>query len=947
MNIWRRLIVPGAVIEDRAERQQASLLAALSLVFLLAGGAISVVWVLANPHFFTAPAITAGALLALVGVYALSRTRHHRQGARLMVLTVFGMVCAILLSPAGEASERILALNFLTLAMLLASILLSVRATLVVSALSLSISAAFLFVPAVPFRISYAFVVFIAIMGAFLALIALIRQMYEQKQTESRRRYQALFDQSNDAVLIVGLNGRIAEANRSACQLLGYTRSELHALTFHHIVAPAELLASRERFNALLANQPMPIFECTFRRKDGAEIPVEINVELVHLPDGQPRHVQAIVRDITGRKRGVAARLASEARFKRLTMDSPDTIYIFNLISNRVEFINRQEFLGYSLPELQSPGSVLNQVHPHDLPKVQALWQKLRIDSAHTSTIDFRLRHRAGHWEWVHHRTTVLSFTEDGRPAEVLIVLTLLTEAKRTLAQLHEREAQFQQLVEKSRVIPWVADVNTLRYTYVGPQAVAMLGYPLEAWYAPDFWPAHLHPEDRDAALQYQREATQHENDYEIEYRMLAADGRIVWFRDMFNVERKEDGPGILRGFLIDVTARRQAEEGMRQLQKLESLSVLAGGIAHDFNNLLVAMLGQTSLALTKLPDDSPVRPHVEKAVSAANQAARLTQQLLAYSGRGQFQVVPLSLNALIDENRHLFTATIPKHIQLQIDLAAALPTIEADVTQIQQVLMNLIINAAEALGEQVGTITLATSLRQTAVPPHADWHVALAPKAPGPYVALEVRDPGSGIPADILSRIFDPFFTTKATGHGLGLAAALGIIKQHAGGLFVHSSGEEGTAFMLLLPASSAPELPTPPPTAAGYAPSHGLVLVIDDEAPVREAVGDILELVGIEVLAAPDGESGLALYQAHRAEVALVLLDLSMPGWNGEQTLQALRAVNPALRVILSSGYSESESVQRFIGKEVSGFLQKPYRAETLLQTVQAHLALLNAAS
>ena len=390
-----------------------------------------------------------------------------------------------------------------------------------------------------------------------------------------------------------------------------------------------------------------------------------------------------------------------------------------------------------------------------------------------------------------------------------------------------------------------------------------------------------------------------------------------------------------------DITERKQAEELLRQAQKMESLGVLAGGVAHDFNNLLVAMLGQTSLALAKMRAESPARPHVEKAVNAANRAADLTQKMLAYSGRGHFEVRPLNLNALIEENLNLFAVSIPKNVSLRSELGDDLPLIEADAGQMQQVVMNLIINGAEAIGEQPGQVLVVTGVEEIGEANGRIPQYTAAQLPPGQYVTLEVHDNGGGMDDETKARIFDPFFSTKQTGHGLGLAAVSGIMRGHKGGIRVYSEVGQGTTFKLLFPVSQAAPVDVEGDTAVSEneRPS-GLVLVIDDEAPVREAVTDILERENIRVLTAPNGTEGVAVYREHMADIDLVILDLSMPDINGEEVFYRLRRLNPDAKVLLSSGYNQIEATRHFSGKGLVGFMQKPYNAARLLEEVKAYL-------
>jgi PAS domain S-box-containing protein len=419
--------------------------------------------------------------------------------------------------------------------------------------------------------------------------------------------------------------------------------------------------------------------------------------------------------------------------------------------------------------------------------------------------------------------------------------------------------------------------------------------------------------------------------------------GRILEMR--YSPLRNEDEEivGII-GVATDITERKRAEQALFQAQKLESLGVLTGGIAHDFNNLLVAMLAQTSLALARLPAGHVAGDHINKAVNAAQRAASLTRQMLAYSGGGLFSNEPVNLNALIDENIHLFKASIPKNIHLQARLASALPVIDGDPGQMQQVIMNLILNGAEAIGQQPGTVTVATGTERVTVNDNGQWHSLVKPLPAGSYVAVEVRDDGCGMDETTLGRIFDPFFTTKSTGRGLGLAAALGIVHGHNGALSVQSGLGKGTVFKLLLPASSqAAPRPLENGLAASPEKQQCRVLVIDDEEPVREAVKDILELEGIQVLTAANGRTGLDLFQERRSEIDLILLDLSMPGLSGEETLTQLRQIDHSVRVILSSGYNKQDVLPRLEAPELAGFMQKPYTANELVNKVRAYLPVL----
>ncbi|OQW97974.1 MAG: hypothetical protein BWK77_00370 [Verrucomicrobia bacterium A1] len=395
-----------------------------------------------------------------------------------------------------------------------------------------------------------------------------------------------------------------------------------------------------------------------------------------------------------------------------------------------------------------------------------------------------------------------------------------------------------------------------------------------------------------------------------------------------------------------DVTERRRTEaekrrmeQQMLQVQKLESLGVLAGGIAHDFNNLLMSILGNADLALSDLPAQSAVRESLADIVRASRQAADLCRQMLAYSGKGRFSVEPVRLNDLIEEMAHLLVVSISKNVTLHCRFADDLPYVEGDVTQLRQIVMNLITNASEALETKTGEVTLATGIEDCG--PDGPAGTVTQERLPGgPYVYMEVRDTGCGMEPETLARIFDPFFTTKFTGRGLGLAAVLGIVRSHKGAICVTSEPGQGTTFRVLFPASTKVRPPEPEPdtTRTASAPrASGAILLVDDEPGVREVAGRMLISAGFEVTVAASGAEAVEIVRSAPERIACVLLDLTMPQMDGEETLARLRAVRGDLPVVISSGYSEQEIVRRFAGRDLAGFIQKPYVRAQLVSVLR----------
>lgn len=429
------------------------------------------------------------------------------------------------------------------------------------------------------------------------------------------------------------------------------------------------------------------------------------------------------------------------------------------------------------------------------------------------------------------------------------------------------------------------------------------------------------------------------------EFRIRFPDGVERWVLGDSVPERANDGNVLWHGFITDITERKHAEKERRQIEnklvesaKLESLGVLAGGIAHDFNNLLTGILGNASLARQDLPPSSPGQPMLDQIEISARRAADLCKQMLAYSGRGRFVIQKLNLNTLIEDTTHLLQISISKNCVLRFNLALHLPAISADATQLRQIVMNLVINASEAIGNRSGVVALSTGVARVDEEYLRSFRPDASP-APGDYVFIEVSDNGCGMDATTLSRIFDPFYTTKFTGRGLGLAAVLGIIRGHKGGLKVYSEVGRGTTFKLFFPCvpGKAENIETPVGTNPGFIGS-GTVLVADDEETVRTVAARMLEHLGFTVVLAADGREAVEKFRTQPSLFAFVLLDLTMPHLDGEEAFRQLRLINPGVRVILTSGFNQHEAVNRFVGKGLAGFIQKPFELANLAKIVRS---------
>jgi PAS domain S-box-containing protein len=403
-------------------------------------------------------------------------------------------------------------------------------------------------------------------------------------------------------------------------------------------------------------------------------------------------------------------------------------------------------------------------------------------------------------------------------------------------------------------------------------------------------------------------------------------------------VSIREDG-GDLRvvGGASDVTEPRRAarereslEQQLQDVQRLESLGVLTGGIAHDFNNLLAVILGNLRLALEEIPEDSAARGRLGRARSAGEHAARLTEQMLAYSGKASVSLAPTDLSELVRETEDLLHAALAAPARLEFELAPD-AVVEGDATRLRQVLLNLVANAGESLAGGRGTVTVRTWAEEASPEDCLGW---LGEAPDGRCVFLEVADDGCGMPPNLRRRIFDPFFTTRFSGRGLGLASVLGIAKAHGGAIRVESKVGQGTSLRVRMPAARRALAAEPP--RDGALRGTGCVLVIDDDEAVLELAEAFLERSGHSVITALGGRVGVELFRERPDQFDAVLLDLGMPDLDGEQVFAELRSIRPDVPVVLATGYTEEHAAERFAASGVAGFLGKPYEAEELVEAI-----------
>jgi nitrogen-specific signal transduction histidine kinase/CheY-like chemotaxis protein len=406
-------------------------------------------------------------------------------------------------------------------------------------------------------------------------------------------------------------------------------------------------------------------------------------------------------------------------------------------------------------------------------------------------------------------------------------------------------------------------------------------------------------------------------------------------------VIRDDDGKIIgYRGIMRDVTKQKQLEQQFLQAQKMESIGALAGGIAHDFNNILGGILGYASLVKMQMSQNDPNYRHIDTIEKSGLRAANLTAQLLGFARGGKYHPTAVQINDIVTETREIIASTFDKSIEVASFMDDTLPMIEVDATQMQQVLMNLLVNAGDAMPSG-GKITIETSF-ETLDEQYADRYSYVEP---GAYVVLSVADTGMGMDKETLEKVFEPFFTTKEEGKGtgLGLSMVYGVVKNHDGFLHVYSEPGEGTLFKVYLPAVEAPaKAEALSDEEDNDLPQMGdeLILVVDDEEPIRRLAREILEGHGYKVLLAEDGLVGLETFKRENGNIDLVILDMAMPNLGGRETFLKMKALKPDVKAVLSTGFSENAKARQIMRDGVTGFIQKPYRVNALLSKVREAL-------
>ncbi|TAJ08793.1 MAG: PAS domain S-box protein [Nitrospirae bacterium] len=765
--------------------------------------------------------------------------------------------------------------------------------------------------------------------------VASIQDVTERKRAEEALRFSiqqftSAFEHAAIGMALVSPTGRFLKVNRSLCEITGYSAEELTQTTFQDITHPEDLERDLAHVRQMLAGEIRSYqMEKRYFHKGGHIVWILLSVSLVQDAQGQPVHFIGQIQDITGRKLAEDRLRETQSRYRNIIEATFDAIAIHE---NGVILEANEAYakmFGYTVPEVIGK-HVLDFVAPESRTLVsesvrealEAPYEAVKVRK--DGTLLF---------------CEVISRTYEyqGRKAR-LAAIRDITARKKAEAEAGRVQALLGSIVEHSPNMFFVKDAQDLRFVLFNKAGEELVGYKREEMIGKndyDFFPK----DEADFFTAKDREVLASGRLLEIPEEPIQTRHKGLRYLRTLKVPilDQEGRPRYLLGLSEDITDRKHLEEQLRQSQKMEAVGQLAGGVAHDFNNLLTGILGYCDLALERIGEQDPLRSDMGEIKKAGDRAAALTRQLLAFGRRQVLQPKVLDLNLVVADLERLLRRLIGEHIELGTRLAPALGQVKADPGQVQQVLMNVVLNARDAM-PQGGRLTIETANVQAGrIGPNRHGSVQ-----PGPYVMVEVADTGCGMDAGTLERIFEPFFTTKETGKGtgLGLSTVYGIVIQSGGCLEVQSEPRRGTKFTIYLPfveeaAGDVQGIQAPEVTAG-----TGTVLLVEDEDIVRNMVRSVLDQNGYRVLEARGGNEAVRLAQQHEGTIHLLLTDVVMPLMSGPEVVRRLLPLRPDMKILFMSGYAGEDVLAHGLSGKGNVFLQKPFTPSVLLSKVRETL-------
>ena len=797
-------------------------------------------------------------------------------------------------------------------------------------------------------------------------------------QHEFRSR---LLDQVAHPVVAFDDEDRVTFWNEAAEELLGWKADEVVGWPLPDILADEGERARVAQARKVLRQGQEWSGEVKAVRRDGREVVLRISTAPAPTPEGSPggRVVSAV--DVTDLR-------VNQERLELAADAGRIGVFAWRLHTGE-QWFSESCYEIYGLePHLDemSWGTWLDRVYPPDRERAAAELDRA-LDVGATYESEFRILYPEGILRWLSTRARIIR-RGDGQPDRMVGVVTDITERKRAEEAVRENEQLFRQIAETVEGIFWITSMETGQFEYVSPAYATIFGRPPEELYADsDLWLDSVHPDDRTRLRDVR--GLQVQGDYDLEYRIVRPDGSVRWIWDRAFPTASATGEVTrIVGVAEDITERKRLDERLRQAQKMDAVGRLSGGVAHDFNNRLTVIQNSSRLLLDELPEDSPLRDTVGDILREADRAATSTRQLLAFSRRRVLDERVLDAGELLGRLFPMLQSLVPASIRLRVEVEDEGCLIRADRNEVEQVVLNLVINAADAIREDTDGDEPTEDGAQR---PEARITVRVRRRTlnaepgdlpPGKYIQLEVADTGPGMPPEVEERIFEPFFTTKPThrGTGLGLATVYGVAQQSGGGVVVASAQGRGTTFQVLFPAAEGPEdqeteaaeppaasvespseaksttevtaesiagpsaetgaPPTDAPTESGAPPkaptsapepSGPTVLLVEDEVPVRKVATRVLKRAGYRVLQAETGVQALELARLHGDLIDVVVSDVVMPEMDGSTLVDRLRELRPDLAVILMSGYSEKE-LGTEARRKATVFLEKPFSPDQL---------------
>ncbi len=743
----------------------------------------------------------------------------------------------------------------------------------------------------------------------------------EQAYRASEQKLRLMTNNLSETIVAYDLDHRLTFTNPAVEKLTGYDFATLQEITCIGLVHPDDKPRVLEHWDALFQGPVYQHAEFRIVCKDGQVKWVSATWGPMLDDEGRQVGVQGSEIDVTERKQAEEALRESELRFRKL-LEGVQLLAIMIDTDGSVSFCNDHalSITGWTAAEVvgHPAKQFLDPEYLRQLAAVMDASQPAGLKRSSEGTI----LTKEGSRRWIQWNSTALRDAA-GRIAGFASLGADVTELQslRAEAAQRESEASFRNLADTAPVMIWVAGPDK-GCTFFNKGWLAFTGRTLEQELG-NGWLEGVHPDDFEGCVRSYSASFDAQQSFRIEYRLRRADGEYRWLLDN-GVPRFAPG-NVFSGYVgscIDITDFKRAQEEMLATQKLESLGVLTAGIAHDFNNFLGGILAQAELAEAEMAAGSCPHAEVQSIKDVAVRAAEVVRELMIYAGQDKANLEVVDVSQLVEEMLQLLKVSISKHAVLKTDLGKNLPTVLGNATQLRQIVMNLIINASEAIGEQAGSIHVTTSRVSSGTN-----------GTPREFLRLTVSDTGPGITEDEKAKIFDPFFTTKFAGRGLGLSVVQGIVRDHGGTIHLASTPGHGATFEIILPSAvdsgkGARDTASPEQTRAG------MVLLVEDEESLCRAVSNMLRRKGFSVIEAADGSAAIDLIRAHHRSIDVILLDMTIPGASSREVLAEAVRVRPDVKIIVTSAYSREMVARSLDAPQIRGFIRKPFLISDLVQ-------------